>query len=487
MILNKEKKLNQLAKELSSPFSKDSKELFIILAAGHGKRIKSHTSKMLHKIWGKPTVERVYNARVKNPNTIVVVGIKAEEVMQTLGKQKNTKYVLQSKQNGTGHAVQVALSKLKKNEKFERVYVFPGDVGLIDKDTVKSFMNKFIKTNSDMMVLTGVYDGDSLKNSYGRILRVKDKNGKSKSNGRIIQIMEAEDINHLKDKSVYTVKFNGGYQSFTKEELLNCNEYNSGIYAFKFNKLEKLITLIKNKNAQKEIYITDLIEIFNKNNYSVRAISPKDQTTIMGFNNKSVLKIMEKIAREKTYNQIKDIIEIDDNDDFFIDESVVNDIIKMDKKKIPLDIKIGKGVCIDKGVKLNYNIDIKRNVYICGNIIIGKNVMIYPNVSLTTFQNQKMIIGDNVKIFDGNIIKGKIKIGNGSNIASRVNITGSDVHPVNIGNNVIIKGSSYIYGCNITDDVTIINSVLINKKINKRGSSIKFYLPEAEGVEEIGS
>ncbi len=491
MTLSEEKRLNKIAEELSSPFNKDSKELFIILAAGHGKRIKSQTSKMLHKIWGSPTVERVYNARVKGSNTIVVVGIKAEEVIRTLGKQKNTKYVLQNKQNGTGHAVQVALNKLKRNEKFARIYILPGDVGLIDKETVKSFRNKFIKSDSDMMVLTGIYEGDPLKNSYGRILRVKetDVNGKSNgpNKGKVIQIMEARDINILKDKGKYKVKYNGNYQAFTKEELVNCREYNSGIYAFDFKKLKSLIGTIKSQNVQKEIYITDLIEIFNKNNLSVRAVSPKDQTTIMGFNNKSVLKQMEDIARGKIYNQLKDIIEIDDHDDFFIEDSVVKDIFKMDKKNIPLDIKIGKGAFIGKGVKLNYNTNFKRDVYICGNVIFGKNVMVYPNVSLTTFENQRMLLGDNVRIYDGDIIKGKVVIGKGTNIESRVNITGSDEYPVKIGKNVLIKGSSYIYGCDIADDVTIIHSVLINKKINKKGASVKFYLPEAEGVEELGS
>ena len=49
------------AKEFSTKFN-SSTEVAIILAAGHGKRIKSQTSKMLHKIWEIPTVERVYNA-----------------------------------------------------------------------------------------------------------------------------------------------------------------------------------------------------------------------------------------------------------------------------------------------------------------------------------------------------------------------------------------------------------------------------------------
>ena len=489
MTLSEEKKLKNIAEEFSSPFNKKSKELFIILAAGHGKRIKSQTSKMLHKIWGKPTVERVYNSITKGANTIVVVGIKAEEVMKTLGKLKNTKYAIQTNQNGTGHAVKIALSILKENEKFKNVYILPGDVGLIDKKTISSFRNSFIKSDSDMTVLTGIYDGDPQNNSYGRIVRVKDKNAAGKNNGtnkgKVIQILEAKDINALSKNKMYKVKYNGADQSYTKDELINCREYNSGIYAFSFDKLNKLIGKIKSKNVQKEIYITDLIKLFNDNNFSVRAVSPKDQNAIMGFNNKSILKEMENIARQKIYEKLKDIIEIEDNDDFYIEDSVIDQILKLDKKNIPLDIKIGKGVQIDKGAKLNYNLELKRDVCISGNVIFGKNITVYPNASLTTYEKQKLSIGNNVQIFEGNLIKGCVTIGEGSRIESRVNITGSDNLPTKLGKNVLVKGTSYIYGSSIADDTIIIHSVLINKKINKKGSSVKFYLPEAVGVEEI--
>ena len=75
------KKIHSLANQFSSKLGTTAKEVAIILAAGHGKRIKSQRSKMLHKIWGVPTVQRVYNACVKGikkVNTIIVVGIKAE-------------------------------------------------------------------------------------------------------------------------------------------------------------------------------------------------------------------------------------------------------------------------------------------------------------------------------------------------------------------------------------------------------------------------
>ena len=97
----------RLMENLSSDFNYDYKEVVIILAAGHGKRIKSQKSKMLHKIWGIPTVERVYNScrnGINNINAIVVVGIKAKDVMQVINKRPNTLFAYQETQNGTGHA-----------------------------------------------------------------------------------------------------------------------------------------------------------------------------------------------------------------------------------------------------------------------------------------------------------------------------------------------------------------------------------------------
>jgi len=92
---NNKKEIVKTIKKLSSPFNPKRKELAIILAAGHGKRIKSQRSKMLHTIWGIPTVERVHNActkAVKGINSVVVVGIKALDVLNVLRKKTYTAY-----------------------------------------------------------------------------------------------------------------------------------------------------------------------------------------------------------------------------------------------------------------------------------------------------------------------------------------------------------------------------------------------------------
>jgi bifunctional UDP-N-acetylglucosamine pyrophosphorylase / glucosamine-1-phosphate N-acetyltransferase len=496
---SKEKKnILQTADDLSSPINKEVKETAIILAAGHGKRIKSQKSKMLHQIWGVTTVERVYNAcrsGIKNINIVVVVGIKAVDVMNLLGKRDATVFAYQEAQNGTGHAVQVALKRIDKKFEDGIVYVLPGDMGLIDKETIKRFRDDFQKSKSDMMVLTGVFEGNPLENSYGRIVRVKahDEKGDPAGEdfGKVIGILEYKDILSLPEDKPYKVKYKAKTYSYTRKELIENNEFNSGVYAFKYKKLTELVNKISSNNAQNEIYITDLIALFNQKGYSVKAVNPLEPHVVMGFNNKSVLKEMEDFARKQVYERLKDIIEINDPDDFFIEESVVDEIIKMDGDNVPLDISLGKGVYIGKGVKLNYNLTLEKNVYVDGNVQFGKDVCIRQNVHLSCFPGQTFKISDHVEILSGNIVKGNIIIGESARIESSVNMTGSDEYPLRIGKNVLIKGTSYIFGSIIEDDVHIEHSVIIKKRVDrlvKRDGTVqpvRFYIPMPEGIDAV--
>ena len=496
--MSAQEEVYQQAEELSSKFNYSAKEVSIILAAGHGKRIKSHRSKMLHAIWGTPTVERVFNASnqgIPSVNSILVVGIKATDVMSVIGKRPQTLFAYQAEQKGTGHAVQVALEKINTKKFDGNVFVFPGDMGLINKETATMFRDAFVSSKSDMMVLTGIFTGNVAENAYGRIIRAKEKdvdgNPSGSNFGKVIEIKEHKDILSLPEDKPYLLKYKEKTFAYTKQELIENREFNSGVYAFDFKKLVAQIKNLSSENVQNEIYITDLIALFNKSGFSVSAISPDDQNVVMGFNDKSVLKDMENIFRKKVYDKLKNIIEIDDNEDFFIDESVVDHILELDKAGTPLDIRIGKGVYIGKGVRLNYNLVLKKNARVDGNVFFGKNVHVWENVHLSTFKHQKFVIGNGVEILWGDIIKGNIEIGENTKIESSVNMTGSDAFPLRIGKHVLIKGTSYIFGCKIEDDIYIEHSVLIRKKINKlikrngEVQRIRFFLPMPSGIDAI--
>jgi len=250
---------------------------------------------MLHTILGVPTVERVYNAckeGVDGINTVIVVGIKAVDVMEYLGKREKTVYVYQEEQHGTGHAVQVALQGLKNIPNDAIVYILPGDMGLIDAETIKQFRKEFLKSNADMIVLTGLYEGKPEDNYYGRIIRAKDENR------NVIQIMEHKDILALPDDKSFATAYKGKEYIYTKEELINNNEYNSGVFAFRYGKLAEKIGKLKSNNVQSEIYLTDLIAIYNEKGYTVAAASPEKNYVVMGFNTQEVLKEMNEIAEK---------------------------------------------------------------------------------------------------------------------------------------------------------------------------------------------
>jgi len=293
--MNNTDQIIKMVGELSSGLDKNIKEYAIILAAGHGKRLNSEKSKMLHTILGVPTVERVYTACkkcVEEINSIIVVGIKADDVMKYFGKREKTTYAYQQIQNGTGHAVQVALQGMKNVPDDAIIYILPGDMGLIDGRTIKQFRTEFLNSKADMIVLTGLYEGKTEDNYYGRIIRAKD-NG-----GNVIQIMEHKDILTLPDDETYSLTYKGKKFFYTKEELINNSEYNSGVFAFKYGKLAEMIDKLKSNNVQSEIYLTDLIALYNDKGYTVAASSPEKNYVVMGFNTQEVLKEMNEIARK---------------------------------------------------------------------------------------------------------------------------------------------------------------------------------------------
>lgn len=436
--------IHNLVKEYSYSFNETNKFTAVVLAAGHGKRIKSQTSKMLHKIWEVPTVNRVCNAwqqGIEESNTILVVGIKADEVIKSVGQHKNISFAYQQVQHGTGHALQVGLANVPRDYD-GTVYVFPGDMGLIDLETVLFFKHEFEKSGADMMVLTGIYEGEIAGNYYGRIVRVKDKDAKgekSKYKGKVIEIIEYKDILNLDKKKAYITKYKKKNFKYTRNELLENREFNSGVYAFKAKPLFELIDKIGSNNVQGEVYLTDLIGMFNESGYSVEAVSPKNQYVLMGFNNKSVLKEMDAIAQKLIYEKLKDVILIEDSNDFFIHEDIVEELLGLDKEGIILDIEVGKGVYIGSEVKLNRNIRLMRNVRVEGNVAFGENVF----------------------------------VDSGSKISSDYNAQ------TKIGNNVVFKGTCIIRDSEIEEGSFIEHSILIKKKVAK-DSSVKFYLPGAE-------
>ncbi|MFQ5650942.1 MAG: NTP transferase domain-containing protein [bacterium] len=454
------KEIRRYLDTMSSPFGATTEPLAIILAAGHGKRIKSATSKMLHEIWGEPTVVRVSNAArdgLQAANQVIVVGIKAREVAETVGRRDHLVFAYQAQQNGTGHAVRVALEQIPDHDALGDIYIFPGDMGLIDAETTRMFKQAFLSSGCDMMVLTGLFDGDASSNTYGRILRVPavdvDGTCSGPDQGKVIEIKEHKDILALADDELYRVRYRSRTYSFSKQSLIENQEFNTGVFAFKADRLKEHIGQLNTDNVQGELYLTDLIGMFNASQLSVGAIAAADNRAVVGFNTKSVLREMNDIAREKVYRQLKDLVAFEDRNDFFLADDIVEQIIRFDTEQGPLDLTIGKGAFLETGLTLNRGVKIGRGARLSGVVELGENC----------------------------------RIGDG------VTITGTEEFPTKLGRNVTITGSSNISGCTIEDDVLVEHTILEHKTIKRiRGRDgkvqpVRFVRPQSEGLSAINS
>jgi bifunctional UDP-N-acetylglucosamine pyrophosphorylase/glucosamine-1-phosphate N-acetyltransferase len=490
--------LPDILRSFSSGFKTQTGPVAVILAAGHGKRIKSHRSKMLHAVWGVPTVVRVCRTAeqgLESADQIVVVGIKAEEVARTLGARPGRLFAWQREQKGTGHAVKAGLDALSPREMDRDFYIFPGDMGLLDTLTVRSFRETFTASGAHMMVMVGIFSGNPEDNYYGRIIRVPDKdaegNPSGAAKGRIIRIVEHKDILCLKEEVPYTVGYGGRTYSWSQRELLDIREFNTGVYAFKGRYLAELLTRVGFDNVQGEMYLTDLIYLFNQEGLTVNGAPAIHEESVLGFNDKAVLGQMQAIARAQVFEKINKIVSIADKHNFFIADEVVDNILEIDKTGASLDIWLGEGVYLGGGVKLNEGVRIEKNARLEGNIILGRGAFIGESVYLSCYPGQTMRIGNNTRILHGNIIKGNTVIGNNCLIETPVRLTGSDEYPLVIGNDVRIKGATYIFGSLIEDHVFIINCILRRKCLYARRDGndevipVSFVFPRPTGTECI--
>lgn len=194
----------------------------IVLAAGRGTRMKSDLAKVLHRAAGRTLLDWVLaalaQAGISHP--LVVVGHQAEEVRAAV-PGLNT--VLQEPQNGTGHAVEVALAQLPAAPD-DTVLVVYGDMPLVP---ARVYAELAARPAGVAACLVTVDPGPP---GFGRILR-----GPS---GRVSGIVEERDCDQTQ---------------------LAVTERNAGLYAFAAGPLREAVASLAADNAQGELYLTDVV------------------------------------------------------------------------------------------------------------------------------------------------------------------------------------------------------------------------------------
>jgi len=242
----------------------------IILAAGAGTRMKSTLPKVLHKISGKEMLYySIEEAKKLSDDIHVVLNHQADLVQGTMEKYfDDVTYHIQDheKYPGTGGAV------MGITPHHEKVLVLNGDMPLIEADELKQLTsNEHSPEARDLKLTMSVLD---LKcaDGYGRVIIEK---------GKVTKIIEQKDCSSYE---------------------LDITIANAGIYCFNTDFLLENLPKLSNDNAQKEYYITDLVEIAVKDNHSIKPVYVKEEN-FKGVNSKYDLAQAEVIHQNRIKEQ----------------------------------------------------------------------------------------------------------------------------------------------------------------------------------------
>ena len=407
----------------------------IVMAAGKGTRMKSKNSKLIQKIYGKEIVKRaVENAKKAGIEDIVaVVGYMKEQVMEVL--KDSTKYVEQKEMLGTGHAVMQATKYLEGKK--GKVLVLNGDVPILRPETINKLLNKSIENNEYATLLTAIYDDPK---GYGRIIRDEG--------GNIKEIVEEKDAT---------------------EEQRAIQEINAGIYCFDIEILLEALKEIKPNNSQGEYYLTDVIKIIGDKGLKTGAVIVKDNTEILGVNDRMQLQMLTKILQHRINTEhMNNGVTIED----------INTTYIYDDVEIGMDTVIHPNTTIKSDVKIGQDCEIGPNSYIREGCRLEDKVKIGSFVEI-----KKAIIGEGTKVphlsymgdcqigahtnigcgtitcnYDG-FNKSKTIIGDNCFVGSNTNF----VAPVKLGDNTFIAA-----GSTITEDVPEYSlAIARQRQINK--------------------
>lgn len=421
----------------------------VILAAGKGTRMKSALPKVLHPVGGKPMLGHVLEAvkRVGAERTVVVAGFGKEQVSSYVGE--NATVVVQREQLGTAHALMQAAPELASFP--GHILVLCGDTPLITEQTLSQLVKTHLEQQASATVLTTVMDDPT---GYGRVIR--------DASGRVERIVEQKD---------------------GSPEELAVREINTGFYCFAAAGLFETLQQISANNAQGEYYLTDIVELYNRQNKLVAACVGGNADEVMGINDRRQLARAEYLLRHRTLNRLMDEgVTIIDPHNTYVETTVTvgSDVVLYPGTILEGCTAVGSGTVIGPHSRL-VNAVVKDNCHIQYSIItdseigpgcnIGPFAYIRPGTKLGAgvkvgdfVELKKAIVGNNSKIphlsYIGDAVIGQnVNIGAGTitcnydgknkhvteiNDGAFVGSNANLVAPVKVGANAVIAAGSTI-------------------------------------------
>jgi bifunctional UDP-N-acetylglucosamine pyrophosphorylase/glucosamine-1-phosphate N-acetyltransferase len=288
----------------------------VILAAGRGTRMKSDLPKVLQPLAGAPLLAHVLDlaARLTPASAHVVYGHGAELVRTQFAKAP-VHWALQEEQLGTGHALLQAMPSIPDSH---RVLVLYGDVPLLRAETLQRLLEA--AGHSAVALLTAEPADPS---GYGRIVR--------DARGAVRRIVEQADAS-------------------ARERAIR--EVNSGVLIAPAGAMRQWLAQLKPRNAQREYYLTDIIELALRQRRRVIAVRTDDAAEVQGVNDRMQLAEVEAEYRRRRAHALMQA------------GATLIDPARLDVRG---EVSVGRDVVLDV------------NVVLSGPVHLGDRVRIGPN------------------------------------------------------------------------------------------------------------
>jgi len=333
----------------SAPTSRRPPLAVVILAAGHGTRMKSRRAKVLHEIAGRPMLAYpIALAEALAPDRLlVVIGRDAGAVRDAF--EERARFVEQAEQRGTGHAVQVTLPALAGFE--GEVLILYGDVPLLRPESVEALRALKAESKAPLAMLT------SPEPLPGLVVRGPD--------GRVERIVEVTDAS---------------------PEELTIREGNTGVYLVDADLLASALAELGADNAQEELYLTDVVAITRARRLPVEALQLEDAGEALGVNNRAEL------ARATALQHRRNVDRLMGQGVTFVDP---------DSTWIDTDVEIGCDSTIEPGVQITGRTRIGEGAHIKAHSVIESSLV-----------EDDVVIGPSAHLRPGTRLRRGVRIGN---------------------------------------------------------------------------
>ncbi len=342
----------------------------IVLAAGQGKRMRSALPKVLQRLAGRPLLSYVLDAaRSLKPRQILVVHGHGGAEIRSAFRGVRVRWVEQTRQLGTGHALAQALPHVARNAD---VLVLNGDVPLVRTDTLRRLAQA---AKGGLAICTSELSDPT---GYGRVLR--------DARGRVRRIVEENDAT-ARQRAI--------------------REWYAGSLAAPANRLAAWLARVKNDNAQNEYYLTDVIGIAAARGARVASVEAGDRWEVAGVNSRAELALLERAYQNARANKLleagvalADLWRIDVRGELSCGREVAIDVNCVFEGKVTLGDRVQIGPnCVLRNVTVGADTEI-RAFSLLEEARVGKRCRVGPYARLRpgATLGQEVHIGNFVEV-----------------------------------------------------------------------------------------